>query len=119
MRTKTQRIIGIVLVVLSAVVCILLGFSLPHMYFLGYSLGALFTLLCLGCLTIAMAGIFIFCGAVWSRRFVYFGAILGFVASLGLVVAVGALMLPWFIILVPLYTLPVFIVKKSRESHVA
>ncbi len=119
MRAKTQRIIGIVLVVLSAVICILLGFSLPHMYFLGYDVGVLFTLLCLGCLTIAMAGIFIFCGAAWSRWFVYFAAILGFVASLALFAVVGALMLPWFIILVPLYTLPVFIVKKSHESHVA
>jgi len=119
MRTKAHRIIGIVLVVLSAAVGILLGLRLPDMYFLSYSLGTLFTLLCLGCLAIAMAGIFIFSGAVWSRRLVYFAAILGFIVSLFLLAVAGALMLPWFIILVPLYTLPIFIVKKSHESHVA
>ena len=119
MRTKAHRIIGIVLVVLSAAICTLLGLRLPDMYFLSYSLGTLFTLLCLGCLTITMAGIFLFCGAVWSRRLVYFAAILGFVASFGLFAVVGAWMLPWFIILVPLYTLPMIIVRKSYEIHVA
>jgi len=85
MPTKAHRIFGVVIIAMSAAVYILLGIALPDMYFLDDSLGALWTLFCLGSLTIAMAGVFIFFGSVWSRQFVYCAAVLGFAAVLGLV----------------------------------
>ena len=69
MPTKAHRIFGIVIIAMSAAVYILLGIALPDMYFLDDSLGALWTLFCLGSLTIAMAGIFIFCRATGPSNF--------------------------------------------------